>query len=240
MEKIGARIARMGRDLVASLERESPSYRALREGEMSRDQYLEFLVQHYKYARGNYEMMKAYARSMGEATPSGYGVIAKGAERHAEEEKGHDDGILADIATLWDCTPREALARVESMPSAPGVELYLASVATTLAKFPCAIAGLAIVLESVAESVARVARDNIVARPPFPGAERAIRFLSDHSDDGDHVQGGRLRVDLLEGVHHTLAARTLAAAIAVYYREIWRFIDALHAPEPETLMAAAR
>jgi hypothetical protein len=229
MTELGDRVIGMGRALVAELEEESPGFRALRDGELSREGYIEFLVQHHKYARISYEMMKTYARRMGESENKAYKTtIHKGADNHAEEEKGHDDGILADLAVLWGCTSREALERVEAATTAPAIDLYLASVKTALERFPAAISGLAAVLECVGAAVARPALENVLAVKPFPGVERAVRWLTDHCEDGDHVSGGRLRIDLLQGARDVSAVQALAAVTAIHYREIWRFIDTVH------------
>src|SRR5579872_2365743 len=67
MTELGDRVIGMGRALVAELEEESPGFRALRDGELSREGYIDFLVQHHKYARISYEMMKTYARRMAES-----------------------------------------------------------------------------------------------------------------------------------------------------------------------------
>ncbi len=227
--KISDRVVGIGRSLVAELERDSEGFRALRDGETSRELYIEFLVQHFKYARVTVHMLATYASAMAENANRTYRTIGTGAARHAVEETGHDDHVLDDLGALWGCSREEALRRVEAMPSAPAVDLYLANVRTTLEKFPSAIAGLTAVLETVAVLVARRALESLLAVRPFPGCELATRWLTDHSEDEEHVEAGRMRVELLEGAYDTIAAHTLAAATAVLYRDIWRYMDALHA-----------
>jgi hypothetical protein len=237
MTTLSDRIIALGRDLVSELGEESNVYRAIRDGVVTKEGFIEFLVQHHKYARVTYDMMKTYARTMGESSKKAYRTtIHSGADNHAEEEKGHDDGILADLAILWACSPAEALARIEASETAPSVDLYLASVKTALSRFPSAIAGLAAVLECVGEAMARPARDNLLERRPFPGSERALRWLSDHCEDGDHVGGGRIRIDLLEAGYDQVALQALARVTAVHYREIYRYMDARH-PHPVAVRA---
>lgn len=230
MTRPSDRVVEIGRALVAELHAESPLYRAILEGEVSLEAYVEWLVQHHKYARVSYEMMRRYAEAMGRSERRTYRtVIHSGAKNHAEEEKGHDDGILADLAVLWQCHPGEALARIEATPTAPAVSLYLASVASALEKFPAAIAGLACVLECISTEMAAAARDALREKRPFPRIERALKWLSDHSEDGDHVEGGRIRIDLVEGDHETSALWVLSRTTAIYYREMFRYMDAVFA-----------
>jgi hypothetical protein len=227
MNRPSDRVLEIGSELVRELEAESALYRAVLEGAVSREAYVSFLIQHHKYIRLTYPLMQRYSAAMSQSPRPEYrGVIRAGAARHAEEERGHDDGILDDLARLWGCDRAEARARVDDTETAPSLRLYESSVDCALDHFPAAIAGLAAVLETVASHLCKTAREELESHEPFEGIQGATRFLADHEEDGDHVDGGRLRIDLAAEGHDRHAVVTLAKITAIVYRDMYRYLDA--------------
>lgn len=216
----------IGQALIEELLEESPIYRSVLDGTVDRDVYIAFLVQHHKYIRFTHDLMSRYADAMGKSVNKAYRTtIRQGAQNHADEERGHDDGILTDLASLWECSLDRAREGVDAEETAPSLVLYEASLEAALVSFPCATAGLAAVLESVSTSLCARARAALLERRPWPGVEQALRFLSDHAEDGEHLEGGRLRMDLLEPGHDSDALIALARTTAVIYRELYRYLD---------------
>src|SRR5581483_12198377 len=131
--KLSDQITQIGHDLVDDLERQSPLYRAMLEGRSSIEGYAEFLLQHHKYIRHAVSILGRYAEAMTKSSVAEYRkVIGASATRHCDEERGHDEGMLRDLAALWHCSRDEALARADATETAPAVTLFLAIMESTL------------------------------------------------------------------------------------------------------------
>ncbi len=192
-------VVAIGQRLFETLNRDSSLFRSIIEGRVGREAYIAWLTQQHKYMRWTHELLVRFAARMSadEATAPRGRFVVTGADRHAEEERGHDDRLLDDLAELWGCTRGEALARVDATPTAPAVQLYGAIAFKAVDELPRAFAGFSMAIEVLAGRMATLARDAMLANRPFEGVERAIRIFEDHLEDGDHVEGGRLRLDTL-------------------------------------------
>src|SRR5581483_5762060 len=90
MERLSDQVLAIGEELMADLYRESPLYRALRDGSVSGTAYTQWLVQTHKYIRWTNDLLEGYARAMASHSISKARSIRVSADRHAEEEHTHD------------------------------------------------------------------------------------------------------------------------------------------------------
>jgi hypothetical protein len=239
MENLGDRVLAVGRALVRELEIDSPVYRAILTGRVGREAYIAFLVQHHKHIRHTHGILVRYAEAMAASPHPAYRTtLRSGAARHSEEERGHDHSVLRDLGVFWGCTEEEARARVDATETAPAVRLYEAIFETSLARFPCAIGGLAAALESVASAFCGPALEALLASRPWPEVETATRLLRDHVEDGEHLEGCRARLSLVRPGHDAFAVYAVARMTAVYYRELIRYIDSVVAGRVEAPIPA--
>lgn len=233
-------VVAIGEELVSDLYRESPLFRALHDGHVTKDAYATWLVQQHKYMRWTHDLLVDYARKMSARGSHKMRSIANGASRHAEEERGHDVNVLDDLAWLWDVSRDEAFRRVEASPTAPAVHLYEAVAKRIIAVCPGAFAGFAMAIEVLAGTLSTAAREALLANRPFEGVENAIRIFSDHEDDCVHVDGGRHRLDHLETVEERTAAVLAARLLKEVYRALFAQLDGEteSRPRPQTVGAS--
>jgi hypothetical protein len=218
-------IVEIGTELVGDLSEESPLYRSICDGTVDREAYGLWLTQQHKYMRWTHDLLKDYARGLAASGQKAARSITTGASRHAEEERGHDDHVLADLAAVWNVTPEQAFERVERTPTSPGVHFYEAIARRTIADCPAGFAGFAMAIEILAGSMSSTARAAFLEKPPFDGAENTIRIFADHEDDGIHVEGGRYRVDALEDPTSRVAAVAAAHLLKEAYRALFADLD---------------
>jgi hypothetical protein len=226
MERLSDSVLAVGRELLADLTRESPLFRALRDGVVSREAFIAWLIQTHKYMRWTYELLSGYAQGMTNHPARGARTIKVGAQRHADEERGHDVNVLLDLAALWSVTEQEARARVDATPTAPAIHFYDVVMHTTIAKFPAALAGMAATLETLGTTVSNAAHRSLREKKPFENVENAVRIFADHMDDGHHVEGGRVRIDLIEDPAERVATLMLARVTKEIYRGLIAHVEA--------------
>jgi hypothetical protein len=226
MERLSDQVIAIGQELMADLYRESPLYRALRDGTVSRSAYTAWLVQTHKYIRWTNELLEGYARAMASHAASKSRSIRVSADRHAQEEHTHDRRVLEDIARLWRCSPEEALVRIDAEPRAPAVHLYDVVTHTTVERFPAAFSGHTQVFEVLGGTISSAAWESFHQRIPFEGCLDVIGIFDDHKEDAIHVSGGRMRVDLVEDPGERAAILMVARLAKDMYRGIIAWLDA--------------
>ncbi|MDC0685491.1 iron-containing redox enzyme family protein [Sorangium atrum] len=171
-----------------------PAARRLYDGTTTATEYIAFLEQIYHYVRWTRPLC-AYAGARLAATCIGGPGEARGADgravlaalllRKAEEESGHEQWALDDLAALG--RDPEVVMRAEP---APATQAYIAwSRYTAEAGAPEAFLGTAYVLEALSAHRAGDAAARLVARAGILGIEGAVRFLRGHADaDEGHVR----------------------------------------------------
>ncbi len=226
MERLSDQVIAIGHELMADLYRESPLYRALRDGTVSREAYLAWLVQTHKYIRWTNELLEGYARAMASHPAAKARTIHVSADRHAQEEHTHDRRVLEDVARMWGCPVDAALVRIDAEPTAPAVHLYGVVTHTTVEKFPAAFAGHTQVYEVLGGTISAAAWESFHARTPFEGCLDVIGIFDDHKEDAIHVSGGRIRVDLVEDPAERAAMLMVARLAKDMYRGMVAWLDA--------------
>ncbi|WP_438007368.1 iron-containing redox enzyme family protein [Sorangium sp. So ce321] len=171
-----------------------PAAHRLYDGTATAAEYAAFLEQIYHYVRWTRPLCaKAGARLGARCTgdpgetgaADGRGILADLLLRKAEEESGHEQWALDDLAALG--RDPEAVVRAEP---APATQAYIAwSRYTAEAGAPEAFLGTAYVLEALSVHRAGDVAARLMARARIPGIAGAVRFLQGHADaDQGHVR----------------------------------------------------
>ncbi|RMG18928.1 MAG: hypothetical protein D6731_00980 [Planctomycetota bacterium] len=211
-------LRRRARDLDARL-RACPFYGRLLQGRLSADEYAAWLTQQYKYVRLTSEITAGLAAATrGHEDPLYRDLHAYASYEH-EEEKGHDELLLVDLAALWKVGRTEALGRVERTPTAPAIGAYAAMLDYWLRRQPLAALGVALALETLAALQSDVIYEEMKARSGIPGVERSLRFFRAHRAEVEveHSSAAAVMLDRLEDPAARSAAFFLAnAALAMF------------------------
>jgi len=149
-----------------------PFGRRLVSGEVSRDEYVAFLVQTYHYVRWTRPLMVSGARNAG----AGRDELRRLFAQKAAEEAGHERWVLSDLHALG--VPEE---EVREAPPCAAVRVYLSWNRWVAGSGPpVALLGTAYVLESTSAAFADLIAGGLVERSSIPGVETAVRFLRGH------------------------------------------------------------
>ncbi|MDC3379399.1 hypothetical protein OAX78_03860, partial [Planctomycetota bacterium] len=133
-----------------------PFYQRLMDGSATRDEYASWLVQMHKYVRYSVPGYLNLARAL--AACDGSESLREYASWEAEEESGHDELILGDLASLWGVSVNEALGRVERTRGAPAVTAWTSQRDSMMHHHPKGIMGMALTLETIASLQADMMR----------------------------------------------------------------------------------
>ncbi len=171
-----------GRALVQALDAH-PDASRLFDGSIDVEGYAYYLTQTYHYVRWSMPMLEGAGkrlRRMGR-----FPQLAELLLQKADEERGHERWLLADLKNLgW------SAERVEAAEQAPAVSAYIGwNLYTAKAGVPTAFLGTAYVLEYLSVVRAGLAAERLVARDAIPGIRRAVTFLRGHAGaDEGHVE----------------------------------------------------
>jgi pyrroloquinoline quinone (PQQ) biosynthesis protein C len=180
-------------DVIATLEHESRELirwldtntraRQLFDGTLDATTYAHFLMQTYHYVRWTTPLLAHAGQRM--ARMGRHPVLAELLQQKAQEERGHERWLLADLRNLgWSA---EAVER--SLPCA-AVAAYVAwNRFTVEAGSPTAFLGTAYVLEALSVYRAGEAVGHLIERSGIPNIRKAVTFLRGHADaDVGHVE----------------------------------------------------
>jgi len=213
-------LARRVEEAAARLE-ENPFYARLLEGRVSRAEYAGWLVQMHKYVRHTTRSLRGLVSATAGATSGSHGAeLHEYALEEAQEEAGHDELLLRDLAELWGTSANEALGRIERAPTSPAAASWQAQLDTLLARFPEGIVGFGVALEMVAARHADRIRLSLLEGDS--SLERAVAFLVAHRSEVESAHGanGTAQLDLLRGTRARSAAFYCAGAALTLYEGI--------------------
>jgi len=159
-----------------------PGAQRLLSGMLTRDEYVDFLIQTYHYVRWTTPLLRAAARRL--RAQGGPPELARLMAEKAGEEEGHDRWVLSDLRALG--CPRDI--ELATPPSA-AIAAYVAWNRFTVEEgSPLALLGTAYVLEFLSVRHAGVAVRNLLGAEAIPGIQKAVTFLRGHSTaDVGHV-----------------------------------------------------
>ena len=213
-----------------------PFAQRLLAGAITADEYASFLVQTYLYVRYTRPLLRRAAERLSERANSP--ELAALFQQKADEEDGHEQWALADLAAIGR-DPDEARC---ASPT-PAVSAYIAWNSFTVeCGSPVAFLGTAYVLEALSAARAAETVKNLVAESGIPGIERAVVFLRGHADaDTGHVEQLGRWLLILAGSPADRRDVLLSAMITrVTYAKLLAGITPASSPPPERAGITAR
>lgn len=191
--------------------------RALR-GEVTRELYLGFLTQAYHHVRHTVPLLMA----VGSRLPARLLWLQPEVIHYLEEEQGHDEWILADIAAAGG----DAAAVREGAPAIETDAMVAYAHDTVMRRNPSAFFGMVYVLEGTSVALALNAADAIQATLRLP--DKAFTYLRSHGTlDRQHIGQLASIVDRLDPVADLPAVITCARAMFRLYGNVFRSLEAL-------------
>lgn len=193
-----------------------PIIRRALAGDVSRDEYLAFLGQAYHHVKHTVPLLMA----CGARLPEQLGWLREAVARYIEEEIGHEEWILDDIAAAGG--DPDAVRKGRPLPA---TELMVAYAYHTIDRGnPAGFFGMVHVLEGTSVALAHQAAGAIQQRLQLPAG--AFRYLTSHgSVDQDHI---RFLEDLLNRLDDTEAQAAVTHSAGMFfglYGDIFRSIN---------------
>ncbi len=193
-----------------------PIIRRALAGDVSRDEYLAFLGQAYHHVKHTVPLLMA----CGARLPERLGWLREAVARYIEEEIGHENWILDDIAAAGGDPDA-----VRKGPPLPATELMVAYAYHTIDRGnPAGFFGMVHVLEGTSVALAHQAAGAIQQRLQLPAD--AFRYLTSHgSVDQDHI---RFLEDLLNRLDDTEEQAAVIHSAGMFfglYGDIFRSIN---------------
>jgi pyrroloquinoline quinone (PQQ) biosynthesis protein C len=151
--------------------------RALR-GDVTRELYVDFLTQAYHHVRHTVPLLMA----VGSRLPARHLWLQKEIVHYVEEEQGHDEWILSDIAAAGG----DASAVRDGAPSIETDVMVAYAYDTVMRRNPVGFFGMVYVLEGTSVALALNAADGIQRTLKLPN--KAFTYLRSHGSlDQQHI-----------------------------------------------------
>ncbi|HSV72004.1 MAG TPA: iron-containing redox enzyme family protein [Methylibium sp.] len=184
-------------------------------GEVSLPSYRAFLAEAYHHVRHTVPLLQA-CRARVERMPQ-HAWLLPALDEYVEEERGHDEWILDDLAACG--VPREP---VIAAGPAHATEVMVAYAYDTIARGnPLGFFGMVHVLEGSSVALALLAADRIQANLRLPDA--AFGYLRSHGTlDQQHTAHFELLMDRLEDPADQAAIVHAARAFYRLYGDVFR------------------
>jgi pyrroloquinoline quinone (PQQ) biosynthesis protein C len=189
--------------------------RALR-GEVTRELYLAFLTQAYHHVRHTVPLLMA----VGARLPTRQLWLQKELVHYLEEEQGHDEWILSDIAAAGG----NAAAVRDGAPSIETDALVAYAYDTVMRRNPSAFFGMVYVLEGTSVALALNAADAVQRTLALP--DKAFTYLRSHGSlDQQHIGHLESIVDRFDTAADVPAIVTCARAMFLLYGNMFRSFE---------------
>ena len=185
-------------------------------GQVSREEYLAFLGQAYHHVRHTVPLLMA----CGARLPDRLGWLREAVARYIEEEIGHEEWILDDIAAAGGDPQAVRAAR-----PAPATELMVAYAFDQIQRGnPVGFFGMVYVLEGTSVNLAHLAAGAIQQSLGLPAT--AFRYLTSHgSVDQDHIRFLEGLLDRLDAADDRDAVEHCAAMFFRLYGDVFRSLS---------------
>lgn len=194
----------------------APIIRRALVGEVTRDLYVEYLTQAYHHVRHTVPLLMA----VGARLSARHHWLQKELVHYLDEEVGHDDWILNDIAASGGDAER---VRV-STPAVETDAMVAYAYDTICRRSPVSFFGMAFVLEGTSVALALHAAAGIQRALALP--DRAFTYLRSHGAlDREHVGHLSSIIDRLDAEHDLPAVMTCARAMYWLYGSIFRGLE---------------
>ncbi len=189
--------------------------RALR-GEVTRELYLAFLTQAYHHVRHTVPLLMA----VGARLPARQLWLQKELAHYVEEELGHDEWILSDLAAAGG----NAAAVRDGEPSSDTDAMVAYAYDTVMRRNPVAFFGMVYVLEGTSVALALNAADAIQRTLGLPN--KAFTYLRSHGSlDQQHIGDLAAIVDRFDRSTDLPAVVTCARVMFRLYGNVFRSLD---------------
>lgn len=194
---------------------------ALQRGEVSLPSYIAFLTEAYHHVKHTVPLLKATKAAL----PAHHAWLRAPLDEYIEEEAGHDEWILNDIAACGG----NAQAVRHGRPS-HATEVMVAYAYDTIARGnPLGFFGMVHVLEGTSVSLALMAADAI--QKPLHLPDAAFTYLRSHGTlDQEHTAHFELLMDQIEDPADQAAIVHAARAFFRLYGDVFR---GLPLPQPQ-------
>jgi pyrroloquinoline quinone (PQQ) biosynthesis protein C len=200
----------------AQLQAISVISRALR-GEVTRELYLSFLAQAYHHVRHTVPLLMA----VGSRLQTRQLWLQKELVHYVEEEQGHEEWILSDIAAAGG----DAAAVRDGAPAIETDAMVAYAYDTVMRRNPVAFFGMVYVLEGTSVALALNAADAIQRSLGLP--DKAFTYLRSHGSlDQQHIGHLASIIDRFEPATDLPAVVTCARAMFRLYGEVFRSLEA--------------
>ena len=197
-------------------------------GDVTRDLYLAFLTQAYHHVRHTVPLLMA----VGSRLPARHLWLQKEIVHYVEEEQGHDEWILSDIASAGG----DAEAIRHGAPSMETDVMVAYAWDTVMRRNPVAFFGMVYVLEGTSVALALNAADAIQRTLALPN--KAFRYLRSHGSlDQQHIGHLAALVDRFDTTDLP-AIVTCARTMFRLYGDVFRSLPA-EAPKDGQLLKGA-
>lgn len=186
------------------------------EGRISRDEYIAFLTQAFHHVRHTVPLMMA----VGSRLPDRQAWLRKEVAHYIEEEEGHEQWILNDIAAAGG----DAAAAERSLPGAATDAMVGYAYDTAMRRNPVGFFGMVFVLEGASVALALNAADKLQNSLQLPA--RATTYLRSHGQlDQEHVQHLAGILNRLDDDDDRAAVTRCAQVMFKLYGNVFRELD---------------
>lgn len=187
------------------------------QGRIDLDQYVAFLAQAWHHVRHTAPLLMA----CGSRLPDRLGWLRAAVADYIEEEIGHDDWILADLAACG--ADVDAVCR--SRP-APATDVMVAYAYHQIdRRNPVGLFGMVHVLEGTSAAIATTAADSMRTALGLPAA--AFTYLTSHGSlDQQHVRTFEDLMNRLDDADDRGAVVDCARTFYRLYADVFRFLPA--------------
>jgi len=193
-----------------------PAIRECLAGHVTRTRYAAFLREAFHHVRHTVPLLRA----CGARLPAARGELRAAVARYIEEEQGHDQWILEDIAA---CGGDAAAART-SRPSAATQAMVDYAYEYVRHRNPVGLFGMVHVLEGTSSALATRAAQTIQRSLGLPAA--ALTYLSSHGElDRAHVKFFETLVNALPAKDQA-AVTEVAQSVYRLYADLFRGLPA--------------
>jgi long-chain acyl-CoA synthetase len=186
-------------------------------GDVTREQYVAFLTQAYHHVRHTVPLLMA----VGSRLPDHHAWLRDSVLHYLEEETGHEQWILNDIAAAGG----DRAAAAASTPNIATEAMVAYAYDTVMRRNPIGFFGMVHVLEGTSVSLALQAADRIKSTLALPTS--AFTYLRSHGElDKEHINDLAAILERLTDPADRAAVVRCAKGIYWLYGEVFRSLDA--------------
>ena len=194
----------------------APIIRRALAGHIQRDEYIAFLTQAFHHVRHTVPLMMA----VGSRLPSRLDWLRKEIIHYTEDEEGHEQWILNDIAAAGG----DPSAAQRSLPSIATDAMVAYAYDTAMRRNPVGFFGMVFVLEGASIALACDAADRIQTSLQLPN--KAMTYLRSHGQlDQQHVQDLYAILNRFEEGQDQGAVERCAQVMFRLYGNVFRELD---------------